>query len=159
MDFKNAIQYQVSGRNKVNNVQQESQLSQKNYMNDSKQFMSSQKLVVRKVKERQFSTRMRIFTQKNYVNCPKQFKALHRGNLFQNNYTLVEEIKRVKNDIDNYKFVSTAIGLKIRENDSRLNFNLNRVNEKEFSYNLRLKHKRLVNKAKEYKKNNEISNV
>ncbi|CAG8788510.1 34933_t:CDS:2, partial [Racocetra persica] len=119
-----------SGRNKVNNVQQESQLSQKNYMNDSKQFMSSQKLVVRKVKERQFCTRMRIFTQKNYVNCPKQFKALHsadfKGNLFQNNYTLVEEINRVKNDIDNYKSVSTAVGLKIEENDSRLNFNLNR---------------------------------
>ncbi|CAG8825205.1 20163_t:CDS:2, partial [Dentiscutata erythropus] len=48
--------------------------------------------------------------------------------------------------------VSTAIGLNIQENDSRLNFNLNRVNEKEFSHNLCLEHKRLVNKAKNTKK-------
>ncbi|CAG8740322.1 11795_t:CDS:2, partial [Dentiscutata heterogama] len=82
-----------------------------------------------------------------------------KGNVFQKNHTLVEEINRVKNDIDNYKSISTAIGLKFQKNDSKLNFNLHQVNAKEFSYNLRLKHKCLVNKVKEYEKNAKISNV
>ncbi|CAG8846071.1 11821_t:CDS:2, partial [Gigaspora margarita] len=62
----------------------------------------------------------------------------------------LKEIRHVKNIIDNYKSVGTVIGLKIQKNDSNLNTNLFQVNVEEFSYSLRLEHKRLVNKAKEY---------
>ncbi|CAG8661412.1 23361_t:CDS:2 [Dentiscutata erythropus] len=50
-------------------------------------------------------------------------------------------------------------GLNFRKNDSKLNFNLHQVNAKEFSHDLRLEHKCLVNEVKEYEKNAEISNV
>ncbi|CAG8590547.1 5975_t:CDS:2 [Dentiscutata erythropus] len=101
--------------------------------------MSSSKHVVRKV---------------NFVQ--QESKALYikkiadfKGNVFQKNHTLVEEINCVKNDIDNYKSISTAIGLKFRINDSKLNFNLHQVNAKEFSHDLCLEHKCLVNEVKE----------
>ncbi|CAG8636414.1 22646_t:CDS:2 [Dentiscutata erythropus] len=162
------ISFKVSDRNKVNFVQQESQLStqmrrftKNTYLNNPKQFMAFYgKINTKTDRNNKMSSSKQIIHKVNFAQ--QESKALYIkkiGNLFQNNYTLIEEINRVKNDIDNYKSVSTVIGLNIRENDSRLNFNLNRVNEKEFSHNLHLEHKRLVNKAKEYEKNTEISKV
>ncbi|CAG8466338.1 30248_t:CDS:2, partial [Racocetra persica] len=66
------------------------------------------------------------------------------------------EINRVKNDIDRYKSVGTAIGLNIRKNDSRSKFYLHQVNAKELGHNLHLKYKRLVKEEQVYKTNEEI---
>ena len=92
---------------------------------------------------------------------------------------MVEEINHVKNDIDRYKSVGTAIGLNIRKNDSRSKFYLHQgifnsivtceifvvnksskwffllVNAKELGHNLRLKYKRLVKEEQVYKSNEE----
>ncbi|CAG8482189.1 9048_t:CDS:2 [Dentiscutata heterogama] len=116
--------FKANDRNKVNIVQQESQLS----------------------------TRMRKFTQKNYLNDPKKFKAFcgkNNGKTDRSNN--MSSLKHVVHKVNFVQQESKALYIK--------KIDKNIVNAKEFSHNLRLEHKCLVNEVKEYEKNAEIFNV
>ncbi|CAG8763295.1 19589_t:CDS:2, partial [Racocetra persica] len=77
-------------------------------------------------------------------------------------YLLVEDIKCLKNEIKNYKIISTSISSETQKNNfSKHNFQWDNVfnNAKGLNHNLLLKHKRLVDELKEYKNNDAVFGV
>ncbi|CAG8778956.1 15783_t:CDS:2, partial [Cetraspora pellucida] len=81
-----------------------------------------------------------------------------KGNRLQKHFKVVEEINCLKEEIKNYKAVSTTINVDL-DNFPEPNYNFQRDNDETLNHNLHLEYKRLVAELKKYKKNDAIFRV
>ncbi|CAG8688767.1 1981_t:CDS:2, partial [Racocetra persica] len=81
-----------------------------------------------------------------------------KENCLQKHFKVVEEINRLKEEIKNYKAVSTTINIDL-DKFPEPNYNFQRDDDEILNHNLHLEYKRLVAELKKYKKNNTIFRV